>query len=47
MLKSLQNDALTAVGNVILKAPTGYGKTETSLLWTHANMSSTYPNRIF
>jgi len=47
MLKSLQNDALTAVGNVILKAPTGYGKTETSLLWTHANMSSTYSNRIF
>ncbi len=47
LLKSLQKAALTAVGNVILKAPTGYGKTETSLLWTHANMDSTYSNRIF
>ena len=46
-LRYLQNLALTAKGNLILKAPTGYGKTETSLLWSHANMDDTYSNRVF
>lgn len=55
-LKELQKQALETKGNVILNAPTGYGKTETSLLWAHNNFDIIYskngkkiyyPNRLF
>ena len=53
-LRELQKKALETKGNVLLRAPTGYGKTETSLLWAYKNMDALnlkrnviYPNRIF
>ena len=55
-LKELQKQALETRGDVILNAPTGYGKTETSLLWAHNNFDIVhskngkkiyYPNRLF
>jgi CRISPR-associated endonuclease/helicase Cas3 len=51
--RELQEKALKTKGNVILNAPTGYGKTETSLLWTHTNLKNIgkrhpeYSNRVF
>ncbi|NPA62794.1 MAG: CRISPR-associated helicase Cas3' [Methanococci archaeon] len=51
--RELQRKALSVYGNAILKAPTGYGKTETALLWSFANLDKVgnkkveYPNRIF
>ena len=51
--RELQEKALEVKDNVILNAPTGYGKTETSLLWTHANLKNVgkrypeYSNRVF
>ncbi len=51
--RELQRRALCVDGNAILKAPTGYGKTETALLWSFANLDKVgnkkviYPNRIF
>jgi|GEM_PF-405812 len=53
-LKRVQELALQTIGNVIVKAPTGYGKTETALLWVSANIDRIQlknkvisPNRIF
>ncbi|XRO77233.1 CRISPR-associated helicase Cas3' [Methanocaldococcus sp. 10A] len=52
-LRELQRKALFTYGNSILEAPTGYGKTETALLWSFANLDKVenkkviYPNRIF
>ncbi len=36
-LRPLQIKALQHVGNLILRAPTGYGKTEAGLLWANRN----------
>lgn len=52
-LRELQEKALQIKDNVILNAPTGYGKTETALLWTHSNLQNIgtkrqeYSNRVF
>ncbi len=53
-LRRVQELALQTIGNVIVKAPTGYGKTETALLWVSANIDKIQlrnkvvcPNRIF
>jgi len=53
-LRRVQELALQTVGNAIVKAPTGYGKTETALLWAVANADKiplkgkvVCPNRIF
>lgn len=51
--RELQEKALKIKDNVILNAPTGYGKTETSLLWAHTNLENVgrkrpeYSNRVF
>ena len=45
--RELQSQALETYGNTIMKAPTGYGKTEASLLWAHRNMDQRYSNRLF
>jgi len=48
--RPLQNLASQTEGNLILRAPTGYGKTESALLWADANSykknKSGIPNRI-
>ena len=53
-LRELQKKANETKGNVILEAPTGYGKTETALLWSSENLHKIkinnrqkHPNRIF
>ena len=53
-LRRVQRLALQTFGNAIVKAPTGYGKTETALLWVSANVDKIRlknkvirPNRIF
>ena len=35
------------IGQLILSAPTGSGKTEAALLWSHENQSKTFGNRVF
>lgn len=48
--RSLQKQANHTSGNLILAAPTGYGKTEAALLWTDANAfknQNGISNRIF
>ena len=42
-----QQIASTALGNLILTAPTGSGKTETSLLWLQHQIISTNQGRVF
>ena len=53
-LRKVQELALQTIENAIVKAPTGYGKTETALLWVSANVDKIKvnnkvisPNRIF
>ncbi len=53
-LRRVQELALQTIGNAIVKAPTGYGKTETALLWVSANVDKIKlktkvisPNRVF
>ena len=53
-LKPLQFKALNTKGHAVLRAPTGYGKTEAALLWTSTNFNSIkrnkkdiFPNRVF
>ena len=52
-LRELQKRVLETYKSAILEAPTGYGKTETALLWAHANLDRVgekkviYPNRVF
>jgi len=48
--RDLQKQANQTKGNLLLRAPTGYGKTETALLWADANSYTTnkvVTNRIF
>ena len=42
-----QQDAGETDGQLILSAPTGSGKTEAALLWSHENQSETLGNRVF
>ncbi|AKG92219.1 CRISPR-associated helicase Cas3/CRISPR-associated endonuclease Cas3-HD [Geoglobus ahangari] len=48
--RSLQKQAIQVKGNLLLRAPTGYGKTEAALLWADANghhSGNRISNRIF
>lgn len=42
-----QDEALETIGNVILTAPTGSGKTETSMLWLKQQLEKTGQGRTF
>ena len=42
-----QKEALQILGNVILSAPTGSGKTETALLWLQQQLKEKGQGRIF
>ena len=42
-----QQDSGEAAGQLMLSAPTGSGKTEAALLWSHENQSETLGNRVF
>lgn len=42
-----QKDASSVIGNAILTAPTGSGKTETSLLWLQNQLKKTGNGRVF
>ena len=53
-LKPLQIEALNTKEHAILRAPTGYGKTEAALLWASSNFQiiknsnkEIFPNRVF
>ena len=45
--ESFQKDAGATEGQLMLSAPTGSGKTEAALLWSHKNQSETKGNRVF
>lgn len=45
--KEVQYEAMTTKGSAILIAPTGYGKTEASLLWSDFNQNSIKGKRVF
>ena len=42
-----QQDSGETAGQLMLSAPTGSGKTEAALLWSHENQSETLGNRVF
>ena len=42
-----QQDSGETTGQLMLSAPTGSGKTEAALLWSHENQSETLGNRVF
>ena len=42
-----QQNAGETTGQLMLSAPTGSGKTEAALLWSHENQSETLGNRVF
>ena len=53
-LRPLQLKALNTKGHLLLRAPTGYGKTEAALLWVSTNFKRVkrsrkeiFPNRVF
>ncbi len=45
--RSIQRKAMSAKGSAILIAPTGYGKTEASLLWSDNNQNNVKGKRVF
>lgn len=45
--RSIQNDASVAVGNTLMVAPTGIGKTEAALFWSERNQNDVFGKRVF
>jgi len=46
-LRKVQKEALNTHGSAFLTSPTGSGKTEASLFWSHTNQNSTKSKRVF
>ena len=45
--ESFQTDSGDTIGQLMLSAPTGSGKTEAALLWSDKNQAKTFGNRVF